>query len=66
MKDVEVYIDDIGIFAQSKENSLQLQNKVLHQLEDNGFVVNPFKCKWMFQETNWLGQHWLTHDGLKP
>jgi hypothetical protein len=41
MKDIEVYIDDIGIFAQSQEQIFQLQEKVLRCLEDNGFTVNP-------------------------
>jgi hypothetical protein len=65
MKDIEVYIDNIGIFAQFQEQMFQLQDKVLHRLEDNGFTVNPFKCKWMVEETNWLG-HWLMPTGLKP
>jgi hypothetical protein len=64
MEDIEVYIDDIGIFANSKQQMFELQDEVLHRLEDNGFTVNPFKCEWMVQETDWLG-HWLTPDALK-
>jgi hypothetical protein len=47
MKDIEVYIDNIGIFAQSQEQMFQLQDEVLRHLEDNDFAVNPFKCEWM-------------------
>jgi hypothetical protein len=66
MKDIKVYIDDICIFAQSDENAFELQDEGLRRLEDNGFTVNPFKCKWMIQETDWCWGHWLTPEGLKP
>jgi hypothetical protein len=65
MTDIKVYIDDIGIFANSEQQIFELQEEVLERLKSNGFTVNPFKCEWMVQETDWLG-HWLTPEGLKP
>lgn len=64
--DVDVYIDDIGIFTNgSYEEHLSIVEKVLLRLQDKGFKCNPSKCAWAVQETDFLG-YWLTPSGIKP
>ena len=65
LAEVEIYIDDIGIFLNSWEEHQASVRTVLDWLQSNGFTINPSKCKWNSQETDWLG-YWLTPSGLKP
>ena len=65
INDVEIYIDDIGCFSSTFSTHIQTFDVILTRLEQNRFTVNPSKCEWAVQETDWLG-YWLTPNGLKP
>ena len=65
MADVEVFLDDVGIFTNCYVSHMRVIKEVLHPLQQNGFIVNPLKCEWAVQETYWL-EYWLTPQGLKP
>ena len=65
IEDLEVYIDDIAIFGQDFDSHLSVLRQVLARLQEKGFIVNPRKCEWCIQETDFLG-HWLTPEGVRP
>ena len=63
---MESFIDDIGIFTNTTfDQDLTIFHQVLLRMEESGFTVNPLKCAWDVQSTDYLGFR-LTTDDIKP
>jgi len=66
ISEVEVFIDDIGIFTNgSFEDHLKTVGKVLQRLLDNGFQVNAKKSSFAVNQAEYLG-FIMTQEGVKP
>ena len=52
---VLIYMDDILIFAQSKEHLEQLTKQVLQCLQENDLYLKPKKCKFNKECIEYLG-----------
>ena len=44
-EDLDVYIDDLGIFSNNWEDHMKVLHKVLQVLQAHNFTVNPLKCE---------------------
>ena len=62
---VVVYMDDILIFSDSKEEHLEHLRKVLTTLREEDFYCKLAKCEFMKTEINYLG-HVVDEHGLRP
>lgn len=59
-----VYMDDILIFSATRDEHINRLNNVLNKIKESGLKVNPEKCRWMLQETKFLG-YIINENGIK-
>ena len=52
--DSDVSLDDVGAFSNTWEHHMNLLDETLDRLAANGFTVNPLKCEWAVQETDFI------------
>jgi len=61
---VLAYMDDILIYAKTKEEHNRLVKEVLGRLQQNGLAVSPEKCVWKAKEVEFLG-YVIGREGIK-
>jgi len=59
-----VYIDDLLIYASTREQHDQIVTEVLKRLRDNRLAVSAEKCEWAKEEVEFLG-YVIGRDGIK-
>jgi len=61
---VVVYIDDILVYSNFREEHVEHLRKVFQRLKENKLYVKFKKCKFKVMEVDFLG-HRITQEGLK-
>lgn len=62
---VQAYIDDILIWAETDEELMKTIKLVLQRLEKHNVKINAEKCKWFVSHVKYLG-HILSEAGVSP
>ena len=65
LPDVEVHVDNVGIFLNSCKDHVKTVDTVLQPLEQHNFSIKATKCHWCKPEAPWSG-HVITSSGILP
>jgi hypothetical protein len=60
-----VYLDDIIVFSRSFPEHLYHLEQVLQALRDKSLILNPSKCKLVYQQIDYLG-HIISENHVQP
>lgn len=60
-----VYIDDILVFSRTMEEHFDRLREIFVRLQGANLKVKPSKCRFAFNETNYLG-HIISERGIRP
>ena len=64
VEEADTYSDEVKCWSEDWPQHLVTLECTHSRLEVAGFSINPSKCEWGVQETDWLG-YWVTPNGLK-
>ena len=65
LPDVEVHVDDTGMFLTNFEDHIETVDAVLQLPEQHDFSIKASKCHWCKSEAPWSG-HIITSSGVLP
>lgn len=65
LRGVKVFIDDVLVFAATKEEHEERVAAVFHRLKQHGLTINKEKCELSKDSVNFLG-HTLSSKGILP
>jgi hypothetical protein len=60
---VEIYLDDLLIYAETEEEFLEYLRRIFTRLREKNIKVNPKKCKFGFSELDYVG-HRISSDSI--
>ena len=60
-----IYLDDMILFLKMEEQHLQCLGVVFDHLQEHNLRLKPTKCKFLWDEINYLAHH-VSKEGMWP
>ena len=61
---VVIYLDDILIYRENKQDHIALVKRVLERLQENQLAIAPDKCEWHKSRVNFL-EYMISPEGVE-